>query len=283
MTKPRILIGAAFALGGAKIGTQRAPYFLKQHLSKKQSITWRTIVWQKPPYLKKYIAGVTILQQSCLQLSRQIKACKTAFFPIIIGGDHSCAIGTWQGMATAHKKIALLWIDAHFDSHTPQTSQSQRAHGMPLAVLLGHGDKRLLQYNDAVINAKHTVIFGARSFEAEELDLLKKLKVRYYTMTEIKQRGFYVCFNEAWHRVSACKNGFGLSIDLDGIDPSFAPAVSVKEPNGLYWPHLLRALQQHKRMSKLKAVEVVEFNPYLDRQKRTLNITKQLIKAYQTR
>lgn len=280
MTKPYILIGAAFAAGGANTGTRRAPYFLQHHIKAPKRQKWRTTVWQHPANLKNYAMGWQIIQQSCLELSRQVNAVKTHFLPIIVGGDHSCAIGTWQGMTSPHKKIGMLWIDAHFDSHTPYTSRSQRAHGMPLAVLLGHGDSRLLQHKKAVIDAKHTVVFGVRSFEPEELTLLKHLNVRYYTTHEIKKRGLRVCFNEAWRTVLACNNGFGLSLDLDSIDPMFAPAVSVKEKNGLFWPHLLNSLQQQKITPKLKAIEVVEFNPYLDRQKRTLNIIKQLFRAY---
>ena len=280
MTKPSILIGAAFAVGGANTGTRRAPYFLQQHLNASSRPQWRTIIWQNPSYLKNYAMSWQIIQHSCLKLSRHVKATKTHFLPFIIGGDHSCAIGTWQGIAKPNKKIGMLWIDAHFDSHTPCTSHSQRTHGMPLAILLGHGDTGLLQHKQAVIDAKYTIVFGVRSFEPEELTLLQQLNVRYYTMLEIKQRGLNVCFNEAWRKVLACKNGFGLSLDLDGIDPMFAPAVSVKEQHGLSWPHLLKSLQQQKTTPKLKAIEVVEFNPYLDRQKRTLNVIKQLFRAY---
>ncbi len=280
MTKPSILIGAAFAVGGANTGTRRAPYFLQQHLKASSRPQWRTIIWQNPSYLKNYAMSWQIIQHSCLKLSRHVKATKTHFLPFIIGGDHSCAIGTWQGIAQPNKKIGMLWIDAHFDSHTPCTSHSQRTHGMPLAILLGHGDTGLLQHKQAVIDAKYTIVFGVRSFEPEELTLLQQLNVRYYTMLEIKQRGLNVCFNEAWRKVLACKNGFGLSLDLDGIDPMFAPAVSVKEQHGLSWPHLLKSLQQQKTTPKLKAIEVVEFNPYLDRQKRTLNVIKQLFRAY---
>lgn len=280
MTKPSILIGAAFAVGGANTGTRRAPYFLQQHLNASSRPQWRTIIWQNPSYLKNYAMSWQIIQHSCLKLSRHVKACKIHFLPFVVGGDHSCAIGTWQGITNPNKKIGMLWIDAHFDSHTPCTSHSQRTHGMPLAILLGHGDTGLLQHKQAVIDAKYTIVFGVRSFEPEELTLLQQLNVRYYTMLEIKQRGLNVCFNEAWRKVLACKNGFGLSLDLDGIDPMFAPAVSVKEQHGLSWPHLLKSLQQQKTTPKLKAIEVVEFNPYLDRQKRTLNVIKQLFRAY---
>jgi len=277
MRKPRILIGAAFAIGGASVGNRRAPFFLRSHYLAK--IKWRTIVWQAALGIKPYPDSLNTLHQDCLKLSHHLQKTQPHFLPIIIGGDHSCAIGTWQGLATPSKKIALLWIDAHFDSHTPDTSASQRLHGMPLAVLLGQGDKCLLWHKAGVIETQHSVVFGVRSFEAGEAELLQQLGVRYYTMNEIKQRGFYPCFNEAWRTVSSCQSGFGLSIDLDAIDPVFAPAVSVKEPHGLNWPRLLKALSR-KNLHQLKAVELVEFNPYAERQGRTLKLIKQLLRTY---
>lgn len=278
MTKPVMLIGAAFAVGGAHIGTRHAANVIKQHLL--SGIKWHGIVWQYPPHLKNYHTALPILKKSTRQLAHHIRRAKTNYFPIIMGGDHSCAIGTWQGMSKQRQKMGLLWIDAHFDSHTTDTSYTQRAHGMPLAMLLGYDKDKMIANNTAIIDYRYCVIFGARSFEAEEQRLLNKLNVRYYTMDEIKRRGFYRCFNEAWRTVAACQYGFGLSLDLDAIDPKFAPAVSVKEPKGLAWSFLLQALKQHRHAHKLQAFEVVEFNPYLDKQHRTLNILKQTIRVY---
>lgn len=114
MRKPLCLIGAAFAVGGAHIGTRYAPTFIKKHTYSAHK--WHTIVWQHPPHLKSFRAAVPILKKSSNQLAHQVRQIKTQFLPMIIGGDHSCAIGTWQGVIQKHP-IGLLWIDAHFDSH----------------------------------------------------------------------------------------------------------------------------------------------------------------------
>ena len=278
MTKPLMLTGAAFAIGGAHIGTRHAPVVIKRRIGTR--FKQHRIVWQYPPYLKSYRAAVPILKKSTRQLAHHIRITKSSYFPIIIGGDHSCAIGTWQGISNARQKIGLLWIDAHFDSHTAKTSYTQRTHGMPLAMLLGCDEDKVIANNTAIVDYRHCIIFGARSFEPEEQRLLNELNVRYYTMKEIKTRGFYRCFNEAWRKVSACQYGFGISLDLDAIDPKFAPAVSVKAPRGLAWSLLFQALTIRRHTYKLKAVELAEFNPYLDKQHRTLDIIKQLIRVY---
>lgn len=174
--------------------------------------------------------------------------------------------------------MGLLWIDAHFDSHTPKTSQSQRIHGMPLAVLLGEGDALLLLQNRAVVKPQYTVVFGVHSFEAGEPELLTRHGVRYYTMTEIHQRGLTVCLNEAWRIVASCPHGFGVSIDLDALDPTFAPAVSVSEKHGLFLPLLVKALAKQNKQ-RLKAIELVEFNPYREHNKRTLRALTTLISS----
>lgn len=149
-----------------------------------------------------------------------------------------------------------------------------------IAMLLGYDKQNIISNKIPIVNHRHCVIFGARSFEHEEQILLNKLNIRYYTMAEIKRRGFYRCFDEAWRIVSACPSGFGISLDLDAIDTTFAPAVSVKVNHGLSWPLLYNALRQHRRPIKLKAIELTEFNCYLDKQKRTLRIVQQFICIY---
>ena len=189
-------------------------------------------------------------------------------FPLIIGGDHSVAIGTWSGVARfVGKPPGLLWIDAHLDSHTPETSYSGAVHGMPLACLLGRGDKRLLGLgiDGLQIDPKHTVVLGPRSWEAEEAAFLARMGVRVIGADEIDERGLAACFDEAVAIVSDAANGYGITLDLDAFDPAAAPGVGSPEPKGLAVGEVRAGLQKLTGSEKLRALEIVEYNPDRDR------------------
>ena len=190
-------------------------------------------------------------------------------FPLVIGGDHSCAIGTWSGVKRAlgaPARLGLIWIDAHMDSHTVVTSQTHHIHGMPLASLLGHGDARLTGVaGDAPkLLPEDVCLIGVRSFESEEAALLKQLGVRVYFMHEVRRRGLSEVFAEALRRVRAHTQGYGISIDLDALDPSEGPGVGTPVPGGLLRADMTDALALAHGDEKLLAVEIVEYNPYHD-------------------
>ncbi len=213
----------------------------------------------------------------CRHLADEVgHALRGGEFPVIIGGDHSVAIGTWSGVArVAGEPVGLLWIDAHLDSHTPETSYSGAIHGMPLACLLGRGDKRLLNIGLAgvQVSAGHTAVLGARSYEPEELDFLKASGVRIIDSVELAQRGFADCLHEALGIVTAAPAGFGVTLDLDAIDPLLAPGVGSPEPEGLNARDVLEAVSGIAGLPGFKALEIVEYNPDRDR----LGITASLI------
>lgn len=213
----------------------------------------------------------------CRHLADEVgHALRGGEFPVIIGGDHSVAIGTWSGVArVAGELVGLLWIDAHLDSHTPETSYSGAIHGMPLACLLGRGDKRLLNIGLAgvQVSAGHTAVLGARSYEPEELDFLKASGVRIIDSVELAQRGFADCLHEALAIVTAAPAGFGVTLDLDAIDPLLAPGVGSPEPEGLNARDVLEAVSGIAGLPGFRALEIVEYNPDRDR----LGITASLI------
>ncbi len=213
----------------------------------------------------------------CRHLADEVgHALRGGEFPVIIGGDHSVAIGTWSGVArVAGEPVGLLWIDAHLDSHTPETSYSGAIHGMPLACLLGRGDKRLLNIGLAgvQVSAGHTAVLGARSYEPEELDFLKASGVRIIDSVELAQRGFADCLHEALAIVTAAPAGFGVTLDLDAIDPLLAPGVGSPEPEGLSARDVLEAVSGIAGLPGFRALEIVEYNPDRDR----LGITASLI------
>lgn len=190
-------------------------------------------------------------------------------FPLVIGGDHSCAIGTWLGVKRvlgAEARLGLIWIDAHMDSHTVATSQTRNIHGMPLASLLGHGDPRLtgVAGAGAKLLPEDVCLIGVRSFESDEAVLLKQLGVRVYFMHEVRRRGLAEVFAEALSRVGRHTRGYGISIDLDALDPAEEPGVGTPVPGGLLRADLTDALALAHGDEKLLAVEIVEYNPYRD-------------------
>ena len=190
-------------------------------------------------------------------------------FPLVIGGDHSCAIGTWSGVKRAlgeSARLGLIWIDAHMDSHTMATSATRHIHGMPLASLLGQGDPRLsgVAGAGAKLLPQDVCLIGVRSFEADEVILLRQLGVRVYFMHEVRRRGLSEVFAEALCRVAAHTRGYGISIDLDALDPAQGPGVGTPAPGGLLRTDMTDALALARGDVRLRAVEIVEYNPYRD-------------------
>ncbi len=197
----------------------------------------------------------------------------------VIGGDHSSAIGTWSGVSTAQQApIGLIYVDAHIDAHTPETSPSLNIHGMPIASLLGHGPKELTSIgrSDPKIDPKHLVLVGIRSYEQEEYDLLKALNVRIIFIEEVLDRGLTDVLREAV-TIATNPNGYGLSIDLDAFDPSETPGVSCPVPNGLRSNDFFTAIKE-VHLNPL-GLEIVEFNPQQDQNNKTEKMIAKLISA----
>jgi arginase len=190
-------------------------------------------------------------------------------FPLVIGGDHSCAIGTWSAVAQAMRgrgEIGLIWIDAHLDSHTPDTSDSQAPHGMPLAALLGYGAAGLTHVYGwgAKLQPANVVVIGARSYEPDENELLNRLGVRVMAIEEVMSRGMAQCMAEAIAIVSRNTVGYGVTFDVDGLDPLDAPGVGSPVDNGIRLIAAVEALAQLAHDPRLLAFELVEYNPDLD-------------------
>lgn len=231
------------------------------------------------PRKQDYIA------EYCEVLANQVTQCvKSQEKFAVIGGDHSVAIGTWGGVATAkltQGDIGLIWVDAHMDSHTPFTTPSGAVHGMPLAVLLGKGDPVLttLINEQAKIKPQNVCLIGVRSYEEEERLLLERLGVRVYYQDEIRSRGLAEVMNEARARVREQTVGYGISIDMDAIDPEDAPGVGSPEPDGLSGQALLRELKRSRHDQDLLGIEVVELNPVKDKLGQTSALALKLLLA----
>ncbi|NOX38355.1 MAG: arginase [Calditrichaeota bacterium] len=222
----------------------------------------------------------------CWQVHQRVRnALTTGFFPLILGGDHSLSIGSVSGIANHYrqegKRIGLIWVDAHADMNTPQTSPSGNIHGMPISVLLGNGEPRLTALNgaEASLLPEHVCIIGARDIDALEKDLVKQSGVRVFTMSEIDERGIGACVEEAIDRVSQGTAGFHLSFDLDAIDPWEAPGVGTPVSGGLTYREAHLVCEKAAQSRRMIATEFVEVNPILDNRNHTAELAVSLIES----
>ncbi len=193
----------------------------------------------------------------------------------ILSGDHSCAIGSWRGVSRAVSgSLGLIWVDAHMDAHTPESSPSGHWHGMPVAALLGQG---ALGHEGVVIRPENLCLLGVRSFEAPEAELLQRLGVRVITMAEVNRLGVAAAMAEAITIAKTGTAGYGLSIDLDGIDPVDAPAVGSPVVGGIRAAELLPVLAGLALDTQFRVLEVAEFNPVNDVEQRSLQLVLQML------
>jgi len=213
---------------------------------------------------------------ACSQLADKVEdALERGRFPVILGGDHSVAIGTVSGIARHLRKrgqsLGVIWVDAHTDMNTPDTSPSGNIHGMPLAVLLGHGHPDLVAIagERPALDPELVAVIGARDIDRREREVIKRTGVRVYTMSELDDRGTAVCVREAIERVSRATGGLHLSFDLDGVDPSHAPGVGTPVPGGLDIRESHLICEKLAQTQRLLGVEIVELNPILDDKNRT--------------
>ena len=204
---------------------------------------------------------------------------------VVIGGDHSSAVGTWSAVAYANRAkgdIGLIWFDAHMDSHTPKTSITQNIHGMPLAALLGEGAIDLCQILDdqPKLKSQNVCLIGVRSYEEEERQFLESLGVRIYYIEEIKKRGLNSVVNEAYELVNRHTCGFGISIDMDIMDPEDAPGVGCRESGGIHGKDLLDTLTHIPQTKPCLGMEITEYNPLLDKDNKTAHLLISLLGLY---
>jgi len=198
--------------------------------------------------------------------------------PLVVGGDHSMAAGTWRGVGRALGEApGLIWIDAHLDAHDLASSPSGNAHGMPLAALFGLGGGQMTDIPGPVLDPARTVVIGVRSYEAAEGERLSALGVRIFGMSEINTRGLAEVFEEA--RALLGNGPWGISLDLDVFDPLVAPGVSTPVPDGLVMADLRQVLRGVLRERNCVGFEIAEYNPLLDPDGRTARLVLDLVDA----
>ena len=280
------LIGAAWGLGGANPGCAEAPGVLMPLLAEQLSACGAAP--RQGPVLapsgrerRKQLA----VSRLCGELAAAVgEAMSRDALPCVLGGDHSCAGGTWTGVARglhargAHA-LGLVWVDAHMDAHTPRTSHSGRLHGMPLAWLLGQDDDPLYGLATGVVEAQHVALVGVRSFEPEERERLEGLGVRIFYMDEVRTRGLDAVLADALAIATRDTSAFGITVDLDVVSPDEAPGVGTPVPGGVSGADLTRALEGIGGRDDLAAVELVEYSPRLDPTGRSARVAIEILRA----
>ena len=236
---------------------------------------------QSEPSTPRFLAEIAA---SCGRLARLVeKAAGDGQFPIVLGGDHSIAIGTIAGMSKHYrkqkKKIGVIWIDAHADMNTPQTSPSGNIHGMPLAATLGMGTHELTHLGGFApkVLAKNVVLIGIRDVDELESGNVKASGVRTFTMRDVDETGMRSVMAKAIEAAGDGTDGIHLSFDMDSIDPDDAPGVGTPVRGGLTYREAHLAMEILSDSGQLRSIEVVEVNPILDTANRTALLAVELI------
>jgi len=204
-------------------------------------------------------------------------------FPLVLGGDHSVALGTVSGVSSwRHASSAfpgLIWFDAHADMNTPETSPSGNIHGMPLAALLGYGDPALTGIGGFApkLDPRFCAHVGARDLDDGERALIHKTGIRFFTMREIDERGMGACMRDAIAIASRALGGFAVTFDIDVLDPLVAPGSGTLARGGLTYREAHLALEMVAESGGLRALEVTEVNAAVDVGNRTADLAVELI------
>src|SRR5271169_6645370 len=229
----------------------------------------------------KYLKEITATCSKHAELV--IKTLEAGKVPLVLGGDHSVAVGTVSGVAEFYRrqqqKIGLLWIDAHTDINTPESSPSGNVHGMPLAAIMGLGPPELANIFgfSPKVAPENCVLVGVRDIDAAEKENVRKAGIEVYTMRDIDERGMRTVMEEALRAAGRGTAGYHVSLDMDWVDPEDAPGVGTPVRGGATYREAHLAMEIIADHGRLLSFEVVEVNPVIDEHNRTAELAVELI------
>ena len=184
---------------------------------------------------------------------------------LFCSGDHSNAIAIWGAMLQSTKSdMGLIWVDAHLDSHTTETSESKNIHGMPVATLMGYGSSLLSSMISSKLKPANICFIATRDYEEAEIRLLEYLKVKIFFMKDISRSNIKEVFQEAYDYISKKASCFGVSLDIDSMDPSQMPATGCYNPGGLLLEDVVDNLSILSKKDNFLGLEITEYNPLKD-------------------
>jgi len=229
----------------------------------------------------KYLAEIA---DACKDLGAIVeKSLEESMLPVVLGGDHSIAAGTLSGIAAyfkkREKKIGLIWLDAHGDINTPESSPSGNVHGMPLAAAMGYGAMELveLQGFKPKVEPQNISLVGIRDLDTQEKKLAKKSGVHVFTMRDIDERGMREVMSDALKYAMDDTDGISVSLDMDFVDPSDAPGVGTPVRGGVTYREAHLAMEMIADTEAMASLEIVEINPVIDEHNRTALLGVELV------
>jgi arginase len=229
----------------------------------------------------KYLAEIA---DACKDLGAMVeKSLEENLVPIVLGGDHSIAAGSLSGVASHFKKkekrIGLIWLDAHGDINTPESSPSGNIHGMPLAAAMGYGATELVELLGfkPKVEPQNISLVGIRDLDSQEKKLAKKSGVHVFTMRDIDERGMREVMSDALKYAMDDTDGISVSLDMDFVDPSDAPGVGTPVRGGVTYREAHLAMEMIADTEAMVSLEVVEINPVIDEHNRTALLGVELV------
>lgn len=286
------IIGVPLDLGASRRGVDMGPSALRiarvatrlEALGYQVDDRGNLIVVQREQLAESGHDAVSAIAEVCQQLATATTdAVRHRATPVVLGGDHSLAIGSVAGVATAlaerGERVGMIWLDAHGDINTPDTSVSGNVHGMPVAHLLGLGDTRLagLAAPSPALRAEHVVMVGLRDLDPPERTRIRDLGITAFTIRDIDERGLRSVMADAIAIASRGTGGIHVSCDADWIDPAEAPGVGTPVRGGVTYREAHLALEMVADSGRLVSMDLVEINPVLDERNRTAALAVDLI------
>ena len=286
MSRQVTFIGVPLDLGAGRRGVDMGPsaFRVAGILEKVRSLGYEVEDWGDLPVKipetqepgdprMKYLKEI---KEVCEHLRDKVEsAVAKGKIPVVLGGDHSIAMGTLAGLSRHYRarkeKVGLIWFDAHADANTAETSPSGNIHGMPLAVALGLGAPSLVNLAgfSPMVDGSRAALVGIRDVDPAERPNVKASGIGAFTMRDIDERGMRAVMEEAIKRASSGTAGIHVSFDLDGMDPDYAPGVGTPSPGGLSYREAHLAMEMLADTGKVVCAELVEVNPILDQRNGT--------------
>jgi arginase len=221
---------------------------------------------------------LTEIRETCERIAEQVRnAAESGMTPLVLGGDHSVALGTIGGLASIHGPGGVLWFDAHSDLNTPETTPSGNVHGMPVAAALGRAGVGFESNSWPLpaLSLEHVALIGVRSIDPGEREAIRESGIAVYTISDIDRRGVEPVLKEALDRVSGAPF-VHVSVDLDLVDPVVAPGVGSPVKGGLSYREAHLAMELVAESELLSSLELVEVNPILDHENATAKLAVDL-------
>jgi arginase len=288
------IVGAPLDLGAGRRGVDMGPSALRLAglNAKLQSLGYEVedfgnvgVAQQEStpsgPENAKYLSQIA---KTCAKLAVMVEGVLTVNkFPLVLGGDHSVAVGTVSGVSHGFRqrdeKIGLIWIDAHADMNTPESSPSGNVHGMPLACCVGRGPRELTEIFDYApkLEGRNIALIGIRDVDVVEREVVRESGVTAFTMRDIDERGLRNVMEQALAIVNDGTAGFHLSFDMDSVDPDEAPGVGTPVRGGMTYREAHLAMETICDCSRMVSMEIVEVNPVLDEANRTALLGVELV------